>query len=230
MSLFRRLFGRARASPDAPDLFGPAADGRPPLVVVGLGNPGARYAGTRHNAGFDAVDRAAEALGAVFGHAHGGALVARGETPGGRAVVFAKPQGFMNRSGGPLVAVLAATGLDRTIDAPALGPDVLAERLVVVVDDLSLPVGALRLRAKGGAGGHNGLLSVEAALGSTGYPRLRVGVGDSFAAGFQADYVLARPEPDEREAAAAALDRATAALLAVADDGLAAAMTRYNGR
>ena len=218
MSLFRRLFGRP-ASADPPTPAGAPADPlatRPGLVVVGLGNPGARYDGTRHNAGFTVADRLADRLGAAWTPAGKAGLVATGEWDG-RRIAVVKPQAFMNRSGAAVADALARTGLS-------------ADALLVVTDDLALPVGTLRMRAKGGAGGHNGLADIADALGHTDWPRLRVGVGAGFAPGTQVDYVLAPFSPDEAETAADALDRAAEAALSVATDGLAAAMSRFNGR
>lgn len=235
-----RWIGAGRAPREAPGAPvsappgvapGPGATPAPPSeptaaatwLVVGLGNPGGRYTGTRHNAGFDAVEALARAAGARFDRTRHGALVAEA-TVDGQRVVLALPQTFMNKSGEAVVPLLAESGL-----AP--------QQLLVVVDDLSLPLGALRLRPKGGSGGHNGLQSIADALadadlggGSAEYPRLRVGIGNSFAPGFQAEYVLARFEPDEREAAAAAFERAAEAIRAVVAHGVEAAMTTVNRR
>lgn len=189
--------------------------GGPDLVVVGLGNPGAQYASTRHNAGFDVADRVADRLGAAFAPAGAAGLVAVGVWQG-RRVAVVKPQTFMNRSGAAVADVLARTGAE-------------ASRVLVVTDDLALPVGTLRMKPKGGAGGHNGLADIADALGHSAWPRLRVGVGRDFAPGEQVDFVLAPFAPEEAEAAAEALGRAAEAALAVATDGLAAAMSRFNG-
>ncbi len=225
--------GDATAAADAP--ASPAA-----WLVVGLSNPGVRYAGTRHNAGADAVERLAADVGARFGRTRHGAHVAEAVVAGQR-VVLALPQTFMNRSGDAVAPLLRELGLP---------PD----RLLVVVDDLSLPLGALRLRAKGSPGGHNGLRSIDDALAAmatassagdesagdeaTGdeatafadYPRLRVGIGNSFAPGFQAEFVLSRFEPEERAAADATFARAAEAVRTVVDGGVAAAMTTVNRR
>ena len=209
MSLFRRLFGSA-AGPHAD----PFAE-RPALVVVGLGNPGPRYAGTRHNAGFEVADRLAARLGAAWTRAGDAGLVAAGDWHG-RRVAVVKPQAFMNRSGTAVADVLRRTGLD-------------AVALLVVTDDLALPVGTLRMRGKGGAGGHNGLADIAEVLGHAEWARLRVGVGSGFAPGAQVDFVLAPFDAADRETADAALDRAAAAALAVATDGLAHAMSHFNG-
>ena len=155
MSLFSRLFGSASSSATPPP--DPLAE-PPDLVVVGLGNPGARYAGTRHNAGFDVADRLAGRFGTAWARAGDAGLVAAGSWHG-RRVAVVKPQDFMNRSGTAVADVLQRTGL---------GP----EALLVVVDDLALPVGEIRMRGKGGAGGHNGLSDIADALETDAYPRL----------------------------------------------------------
>lgn len=207
--------GPTREAPaDAPVADAPLAPTS--WLVVGLCNPGARYAGTRHNAGAEAVERLAADVGARFSRPRHGAHVAEAVVAGQR-VVLALPQTFMNRSGDAVAPLLRELGL-----AP--------ERLLVVVDDLSLPLGALRLRAKGSPGGHNGLRSIDEAVGFADYPRLRVGIGHSFAPGFQAEYVLARFEPEERAAAEAAFAQAAEAVRAVVDGGVATAMTTVNRR
>ena len=186
----------------------------PAWLVVGLGNPGARYAGTRHNAGFEVASRVAGP--APFAPSAHGADVADAVVAG-HAGRVALPTTYMNKSGDAVAGLLAEAWLG-------------ADRLLVVVDDLSLPLGALRLRPRGGAGGHNGLASIEDVLGFADYPRLRVGIGNSFAPGFQAEFVLARFEPDEREAAAAAFERAASAIGTVVHSGVETAMTTLNRR
>ncbi|MDT4920036.1 MAG: peptidyl-tRNA hydrolase, family, partial [Pseudonocardiales bacterium] len=136
------------------------------FLVVGLGNPGPRYAATRHNAGFLVVDLLADRIGGRF-KAHksssGRADVLEGRLAG-VPVVLAKPRSYMNESGGPVVSVA------RFFKIPL-------ERIVVVHDELDLPFGALRLKLGGGDGGHNGLRSVSAALGAKDYLRVRFGIG-----------------------------------------------------
>ena len=207
MGLLSRLFSRGPAAPAA----------SPEALLVGLGNPGPQYAGTRHNVGFAAIDRLADALGAALTARLDGALIATAHAPDGTELLLAKPQTFMNRSGGPTTALMERYGVP---------PD----RLLVVYDDLALDVGALRLRPKGGAGGHNGLQDVADALGSTEFPRLRIGVGNSFAPGQQVDYVLSPFSDEQRDAAADAVSLAADAALAFAQDGLQAAMNRFNRR
>ena len=202
--------------------FDPAAPTvRPSCVIVGLGNPGAQYAATRHNVGFWVAEAAAERAGfapemeAAASIVGEGVLEEDGREPLPLAVAL--PQTFMNRSGAAVALLL---------ERYALTPD----RLLVVYDDLALPVGQIRLRRKGGAGGHNGVSSVIEALGSTEFPRLRLGVGDSFAPGRQVDHVLSPFAEDERETIDDAVERAAEAALVVARDGLTAAMNRFNQR
>jgi len=213
MSWLSRLLGRTPAAPPLP-----AA-----RLIVGLGNPGPEYVGTRHNAGFEVIDRLADRLGADLGIEAARSVLAETVLPPDDdddrqpAVALAKPLTFMNRSGQAVEALLDRYGL-----TPA--------ELLVVYDDLALPIGALRVRGKGGAGGHNGLQDVIDTLGSTEFPRLRVGVGDSFPPGGQVDFVLSPFDDAEREAADAALDAAADAALTFARDGLQATMNRHNRR
>ena len=213
MSWLSRLLGRTPAAPPLP-----AA-----RLIVGLGNPGPEYVGTRHNAGFEVIDRLADRLGADLGIEAARSVLAETVLPPDDdddrqpAVALAKPLTFMNRSGQAVEALLDRYGL-----TPA--------ELLVVYDDLALPIGALRVLGKGGAGGHNGLQDVIDTLGSTEFPRLRVGVGDSFPPGGQVDFVLSPFDDAEREAADAALDAAADAALTFARDGLQATMNRHNRR
>lgn len=185
-------------------------------LVVGLGNPGPRYRETRHNVGFWVVDRLAErAVGGVSREAPDRwALETLLE---GRPAVLVKPLSFMNRSGGPVRAALETWRL-----AP--------ERLLVVVDDVALPTGRLRLRARGSHGGHNGLRSIEEALETREYARLRIGVGSGAEAGAGdlADFVLSKFPSGDILTVRRAVGRAADAAVAVLRDGLEAAMNRYN--
>lgn len=222
-----RLFGAGRSPRASGAAVASRADPSAALVpgaadwlVVGLGNPGAQYAHSRHNAGFDVVGRLADRLGVRLDARVDEAEVALAETRGVR-VALARPQTFMNRSGGPTVALLERLGL---------APD----RLLVVYDDLALDVGALRVRPTGGGGGHNGIQDVlgEVAdrFGSVETPRLRVGVGNSFAPGGQVAFVLAPFDADEHEAVRAAFDAAVEAVLTVVHDGVPTAMNQFNRR
>ncbi|MDZ7747742.1 MAG: aminoacyl-tRNA hydrolase [Halofilum sp. (in: g-proteobacteria)] len=164
-------------------------------LVVGLGNVGARYAGTRHNAGFWYADGLAERLQASWRadrKAHGSLARA---TVAGRDLRLLKPDTLMNRSG---QAVAAVANFHKIPPACVL----------VAHDDLDLPPGTVRLKHGGGHGGHNGLRDVAARLGSPDFWRLRIGVGHPGQRADVIDYVLARPSPDDRRAMEAAIDRA----------------------
>ena len=203
MSFFRRLFSRP------PDVA------RASRIIVGLGNPGPDYAETRHNVGFRVAERAAERARARFGPDYGRARLAEGAW---RGVPFAVglPQTYMNRSGESVAALLRRYGLT-------------ADDVLVVVDDLALDPGVLRLRPGGGDGGHNGLADISERLGTDRYPRLRVGIGKDFPRGGQSEYVLQPFTPEQRALVEVALPTAADAALAFVADGLDAAMNRYNG-
>jgi PTH1 family peptidyl-tRNA hydrolase len=189
------------------------------LVVAGLGNPGDAYRGTRHNAGFEVVDRLAAR--------HGGALrrdrtlnaLAGRVRLGGREALLVQPLSFMNLSG-----AVVRRALERAADGPG-GADPAG--LMVVSDDFQIPLGTLRMRASGSAGGHNGLADVEAALGTRDYPRLRVGVGPCTREDPK-DFVLGRFRPSERAAAEESFDRAADAVESWAEAGLERTMARFN--
>ncbi len=184
-------------------------------LVVGLGNPGGEYAGTRHNVGYEVVDILAErhhipvrkrTLRSVLGDG----------TIEGQRVMLARPMTYMNLSG---EAVGAITRMYR----------IPPEQVIVVVDDINLPLGALRLRLKGSSGGHNGLDSIEHHLHTRDYPRIRIGVGGARPGGM-VDHVLGRFRREEREAIADALQRAADAVETVLWDGFEKAMNVYNGK
>lgn len=187
-------------------------------LVVGLGNPGSAYRGTRHNIGFVAADALAARLNAGASHQQGAAQVVRGRVPGASAeVLIVKPQTFMNLSGkavGPLLR------------KHRLGP----QDLWVIHDDIDLPFGRLRIRRGGGAGGHNGLASIIDALGGDrDFVRLRLGVGrpDPEEA---IDYVLDRFADDQRERVEALAGLAVDAVVTGLVEGLDTAMNRLNGK
>lgn len=140
-----------------------AASEEQTVALIGLGNPGPRHAGDRHNAGFMCIDLLASRLGAALGDKRRAALLGEGRAHGKR-IVLVQPRTFMNRSGEAVRYVL-----DRFRIGPAA--------ILVILDDLDLPVGRIRLRAGGGAGGHNGLHSINHSLGADAYPRLRIGIG-----------------------------------------------------
>jgi PTH1 family peptidyl-tRNA hydrolase len=183
-------------------------------LVVGLGNPGPRYATTRHNAGFLVADLLAERLGGRFKAHKGRADVLEGRLAG-VPVVLAKPRSYMNESGGPIVSVA------RFYKVPI-------ERIVLVHDDLDLPYGALRLKRGGGEGGHNGLRSASASLGSNEYLRVRFGIGRPPGRQDPADYVLRDFSATERKELPFFLDRCADAVEALISQGLEAAQNAYN--
>ena len=201
---WRRIFGRARD----PLASVPPGEAR---LIVGLGNPGPEYADTRHNVGFRCLDRLADRLGAswVFLQLHA-AVVAVAD---GR-LVLAKPQTFMNRSG-PAVA--------RLLERLAIPP----HQALVIYDDMDLPLGTLRLRARGSAGTHNGMRSVLAAVGTEEVARLRIGIGQA-APGNAVDHVLSGFSPDEQPTVDETLERAASAAQSWAKEGAEVAMNRYN--
>lgn len=183
-------------------------------LIVGLGNPGPRYADTRHNAGFMVLDELARRLNAGFKAHKGRADVVEGRLVA-RPVVLAKPKSYMNESGGPIVAI------SRFYKVPV-------ERLVVVHDELDLPYGGLRLKRGGGDGGHNGLKSASNALGSREYARVRVGIGRPPGRQDPADYVLKEFSAAERKDLAFFVDRAADAVEVLLGKGLEAAQNSFN--
>jgi peptidyl-tRNA hydrolase, PTH1 family len=184
------------------------------FVVVGLGNPGRKYAATRHNIGFRIVDALTEQAGKGSWTKEHQAETRRIQVEG-RSVLVAKPQTFMNESGRAVQPLLARNGLG-------------TERLLIVNDDLDLPFGRLRLRARGSAGGHNGLRSVTALLGTQEYARLRAGIGrpDS---GDVLDWVLSPFSPAEEIALPHVCETAVSIIQAILRDGVLAAMNAFNG-
>jgi PTH1 family peptidyl-tRNA hydrolase len=185
-------------------------------LIVGLGNPGREYEGTRHNAGFLAVDRLAarHAPGApAKGRFHAAVVEARLE---GEPCLLMKPTNYMNRSG---ASVAEAVGFYKLVPAS----DVL-----VIVDDVALPSGTIRVRPGGGAGGHNGLADITRALGTQAWPRVRVGIDASPAFMDQADYVLGRFTDEQWGLVSPAIDRAARAAEVFVTRGLDAAMNQFN--
>jgi PTH1 family peptidyl-tRNA hydrolase len=183
-------------------------------LIVGLGNPGPRYRETRHNAGFKVLDRLAERLQTGFSREKYYGAVAEARYENSRLVLL-KPLTFMNKSGLSVARALRYTGI------------ALADTLVVV-DDVNLPLGRLRLRGGGSSGGHNGLKSISASIGSEAFPRLRLGVGAAHPAGDMVDHVLSAFAPADRSEAEAMFERAVDAVLRFAADGLDRAMNTVN--
>lgn len=183
-------------------------------VVVGLGNPGRQYAGTRHNVGFDVVDRLAAGPGIGRPQEKFASLVVEW-IEGPEKILLAKPQMFMNKSGRSVRQIMDFY-------------QVALHDLLVVCDDFNLPLGRLRVRAHGTHGGHNGLRDIQAHLGSTVYPRLRIGV-DAPPEGQAVDFVLGRFRPSERPVIEEALAAAVQAVVLWVHEGIEACMNRYNG-
>jgi len=189
-------------------------------LVVGLGNPGAEYAATRHNAGFLVVDLLAERLGARLArHKRGHALAAEAKLglPGSLTpLVLVEPLSFMNASGGPVKALAAFYG-------------VAADRMVVVHDELDLPFGTIRTKQGGGDNGHNGLKSLRGSLGTGDFYRVRVGVGRPPGRQDPADWVLKGFGGTERRELPEVVDRATDTVECLLTEGLEATQNRFNG-
>ena len=191
------------------------------MLVVGLGNPGTRYADTRHNVGFMAVDLLAAQAGGRWRSEPGCHSEVATVGLADRELLLAKPQTFMNRSG---VAVLA---LGQRFDC-------LPEEMLVVFDDFLLDFGRLRFRRGGSDGGHNGLASIVESLGSQAIPRLRIGIGQPLSDGDSAlsdgdivDYVLSRFDDDE--SVEELIERSAQAVVCYIEEGVEAAMNRFNG-
>ncbi len=183
-------------------------------LIIGLGNPGSKYLGTRHNVGFEVVDELAQRLDLAFESSPTEAVMARQRGPDAH-VMLAKPLTYVNRSGG------AATALMRYYRI-AVGD------MLVVTDDANLPLGRLRARSGGSDGGHNGLASVIESLGADTFARLRIGVGRGEPRRALANHVLARFDESEREEIATAIGRAADAVETFVGDGVDVMMNRFN--
>ena len=186
----------------------------PVRLILGLGNPGAQYASTRHNVGFWTVDTLAERHSIELKTRRHNSRLGIGiihEVP----VVLAKPQTYMNLSGEAARALLQAYHLQ-------------PEQMLVIFDDIWLPPGVVRVRAKGSAGGHNGMKSIIHALGTEAFPRVRIGIGQPPAEMDLADYVLAPPTPEERERLLLAVQRAADACEAWLTNPIEQVMNHFN--
>jgi peptidyl-tRNA hydrolase, PTH1 family len=183
-------------------------------IIVGLGNPGRKYAGTRHNVGFEVLDLLVERHRLEWESGPADALVTRWRSEG---ALLAKPLTFMNLSG------FAAGDLLRFYKVDAAD-------MLIVVDDVNLELGRLRARSSGSAGGHNGLKSLIQQLGSDSFPRLRVGVGRGDARRDLADHVLARFDPEERTVVEESVGRAADATELFVREGIGPVMNRFNRR
>jgi PTH1 family peptidyl-tRNA hydrolase len=184
-------------------------------AIVGLGNPGTEYRGTRHNVGFEVVDELARRASVAFESAPADALIAKWRRADGDAVMLVKPMTFMNLSGQAIGDLLRYFKIE-----PA--------DLLVVVDEVQLPLGKLRARMRGSAGGHNGLKNVIAHLGEE-FSRLRIGVGRGDSRRDLADHVLAKFDKDEGAEVERMITRAADAAETFINSGIAAVMNQYNG-
>jgi len=183
-------------------------------LVAGLGNPGARYRGTRHNLGFEVVDRLAARHGLSASPWRHLADTAEWRRPDG-IVLLVKPLTFMNLSGDAVAALMAFYKID-------------LDQVLIVCDDVNLPLGRLRARPSGSEGGNNGLKSISASLGTTEYMRLRIGAGRGDPRRDLADHVLSRFSPEEIGTMRTAIDRAADAVEMWIDDGIARVMNAFN--
>lgn len=203
------MFGFKKTGPGA------AASGPVEYIVAGLGNPGREYDGSRHNAGFLAVERIARRCGVSIGRIKFKSLCADASF-GGRRVLLLKPQTFMNLSG------------EAVCDAAAFYK-IPMERVVVLYDDISLPPGKIRVRPKGSAGGHNGIKNIIYLSGTEVFPRVKIGVGDKPRPDYDlAAWVLGHPSGDDAAKLDEALERAADAAEAILTLGVSEAMNRFN--
>ena len=184
------------------------------FLLVGLGNPGQKYARTRHNVGFDVVDRLGERWGIAVTRSSSQSLVGDGLVKNERAVLM-KPQAYVNRSGGPVRAAMDFY-------------KVPIENVIVVHDELEVPFGRVRVKRSGGHGGHNGIRDLNQHLG-TDYPRVRVGTGRPPEGWDPSDFVLARWRDEEGQEVLRMIERAADAMESVITEGVDAAMNRFNG-
>ena len=184
-------------------------------LLVGLGNPGAKYASTRHNMGFLALDGLADREGFRFNKLRFRAWTAQWKV-GDQQVLVMKPQTYMNLSG-------------ESVGEAARFYKIPADHVLVISDDVSLPAGKLRIRAGGSAGGHNGLKNIIQHLGTDRFPRIKVGVGSPQQADYDmVDWVIGNPMGEDQRALMEALDRAGEAAKVLISDGIDRAMNRFN--
>lgn len=183
-------------------------------LIIGLGNMHPDYDDTRHNVGFDVVDVMAEEAGAAWKLSQLGAITQIKHR--GRTLILLKPSTYMNRSG-------------KSVKYWMQKEKIPVDRIMVVVDDIHLEYGSLRMRAKGSDGGHNGLKDIQQHLGGTKYPRLRVGIGKEFYSGQQVDYVLGKWTSEERKVLPDILKKAGDAVKSFTAIGLGHTMSQYNG-
>lgn len=184
-------------------------------IIAGLGNPGTQYMGTRHNAGFSVIDELADQYNISVDTAKHKGMIGKGVIAG-QKVLLVKPMTYMNASGECLREVMDYYKAD-------------LDDLIVIFDDISLEPGRLRLRAKGSAGGHNGIKSIIAHLGSNQFKRIKFGVGDKPKGWDLADWVLGRFPTDQYDALRAGNERACEAIACILTEGIERSMNKYNG-
>ena len=187
------------------------------FLIVGLGNPGAEYESTRHNLGFMLIDKLAADAGATVKRKECRSLVGSA-TIENKRVRLIKPQTFMNLSGEAVACLAAKDDVDD-----------LSQSLIVISDDLALPLGTIRLRERGSAGGHNGLKSIIAALGTNEFMRLRIGIQPEHPLSDAKTFVLAEFPKAQREEVEKILDKAAEAVHSALRDGIKKAMSVFNG-
>lgn len=182
-------------------------------LIVGLGNPGAKYAGTRHNIGFDVLDVLAQKKNAVWNvERYGDVATIKLK---GRPVILLKPSTFMNLSG-------------KAVRYWQEKENIAVNHTLIVVDDVSLPLGLLRMKKKGSDAGHNGISHIIEILQTNQFPRLRVGVGNDFAKGYQVEYVLGRWEKAEIETLRPKVDKAVQMCISFVMIGIERTMNEFN--
>ncbi len=184
-------------------------------LIVGLGNIGLEYNNTRHNIGFDVIDKLASELKLDFSLERL-AIIANGRLKN-KQITLIKPTTFMNLSGKAVSYYAKKLNIDLT-------------NILIITDDFSLPIGALRLRTKGSHGGHNGLRSVEELLQTPNYFRLRFGIGNEFLKAHQTQFVLGKWKPDEENIVSEKILLASNAVQSYVLEGMAIAMNKYNGK
>ncbi|MCW9708564.1 aminoacyl-tRNA hydrolase [Fodinibius salsisoli] len=183
-------------------------------IIVGLGNPGQKYAGTRHNIGFEFIDLLADALSVRMGPGKGPFHVGKGRHAG-HNLYLVKPTTYMNKSGDAVRKVL-----DWYKEVPS--------QCLICYDDLALDVGTIRLRPGGSAGGHNGIKDIIQKLGTNKFPRLRIGIGDDFPKGQQVQHVLSSFTAEEADVMESTLEKAVDATFTFTREGIEQAMNDFN--
>ncbi len=186
------------------------------MLIVGLGNPGKEYEWSRHNLGFMLIDKLAHEEGIVVGRRQCSSLVGRGEIEGKRTKLV-KPQTFMNLSGHAVACLLAKIESDSPI-----------EQLVVISDDLALPLGTIRIRQRGSAGGHNGLKSIIASIGTNEFVRLRIGIQPEHPISDAKRFVLDSFARSERSVVEETIEQSAKAIRTIIRDGALRAMSEFN--